>query len=59
MLTSRLGGYTPDASTNMPLDATVFAWRHGDDSANHVRLVAQTNLSGDGHAGARRPSRSS
>jgi hypothetical protein len=46
ILDVRLGGYTPDASTNMPLDATVFEWRLGDGSANHVRLVTQTNLSG-------------
>jgi hypothetical protein len=40
-----LKAYTPDTSASMPLDAEVFAWRHGD-SANHVRLVAQTNLAG-------------
>ena len=46
ILEVRLGGYTPDTSANMPLDATVFDWRLGDDSANHVRLATQTNLSG-------------
>ena len=46
ILEVRLGGYTPDGSANTPLDATVFDWRRGDDSANHVRLVTQTNLSG-------------
>jgi hypothetical protein len=46
ILEVRLGGYTPDMNANTPLDATVFDWRLGDDSANHVRLVMQTNLSG-------------
>ena len=40
-----LKAYTPDASVAMPLDANVFAWRHGD-TANRVRLVTRTNLSG-------------
>jgi hypothetical protein len=45
LLSVGLRGYTPDASASMPLDARVFAWRHGDE-ANHVRLFARTNLSG-------------
>ena len=39
-----LKGYSPDSSAVMPLDATVFAWRHAD-AANRVRLVTRTNLS--------------
>ena len=53
ILEVRLGGYTPDASANMPLDATVFDWRLGDDSANHVRLVDADESLGHGHVGAR------
>jgi len=40
-----LKAYTPDPNAAMPLDADVFAWRHGD-TANRVRLVTRTNLSG-------------
>jgi hypothetical protein len=40
-----LRAYTPDPAAILPLDAAMFAWRQ-DDSANHVRLVARTNLAG-------------
>lgn len=46
-----LKAYTPDMNVIMPLDASVFAWRHGD-TANHVRLVTHTNLSGTATAAA-------
>jgi hypothetical protein len=44
ILNVRLRAYTPDANAVMPQDASVFAWRQGD-MANHVRVVARTNLS--------------
>ncbi len=39
-----LGAYTPDPAASPPLDAVMFAWRQ-DDSANHARLIARSNLS--------------
>jgi hypothetical protein len=44
LLNVGLRAYTPDMNVSVPVDARVFAWRDGDD-ANHVRLVARTNLS--------------
>ena len=44
LLNVGLKGYTPDMSVSAPMDAKMFAWRHGD-TANHVRLVTHTNLS--------------
>jgi hypothetical protein len=49
VLSVALKGYTPDANLVMPLDAAVFAWRHGD-TANRVRVVTRTNLPGTASA---------
>jgi hypothetical protein len=45
ILSVGLKGYTPDMSVSAPMDAKIFDWRHGD-TANHVRLVTKTNLTG-------------
>lgn len=44
ILSVGLKSYTPDMSVASPLDGKIFEWRQGD-TANHVRLVAKTNLS--------------